>query len=77
MTQVMQCNVARQTSSEYCRLMVPSGRTLNYVSFTQKIQIPETFGSPVVHSNTDTVPLFFTAVCGGIPGMVLKLSMVY
>jgi len=48
MTQIMQCTVARQTT-EYCRLMVPSGRTLNYVSFMQKIQIPETFGSPVVH----------------------------
>jgi hypothetical protein len=44
----MQCNVTWQTSSEYRRLTVPSGRILNYVSFVRKIQIPEIFGSPLV-----------------------------
>jgi hypothetical protein len=44
----MQCNVTWQTSSEYHRLTVPSGRTLNYISFVQKIQIPEIFGSPLI-----------------------------
>jgi hypothetical protein len=45
----MQRNVTWQTSSEYRRLTVPSGRTLNYISFVRKIQIPEIFGSPLVH----------------------------
>jgi len=36
--------VTWQTSSEYRRLAVPSGRPMNYVSFAQKIQIPEIFG---------------------------------
>jgi hypothetical protein len=40
--------VTWQTSSEYCRLAVPSGRTLNYVSFQRKILIPEIFGSPLI-----------------------------
>ena len=43
-----QCNVTWQTSSEYRRLTVPIGRTLNYVSFVRKIQIPEIFVSPLV-----------------------------
>jgi hypothetical protein len=45
-----QRNVTWQTSTEYLRLTVPSGRTLNYVSFVRKIQIPEIFGSPLVHN---------------------------
>jgi hypothetical protein len=45
----MQCNVTWQTTSEYRRLTVPSGRTLNYISFVRKIQSPEIFGSPLVH----------------------------
>jgi hypothetical protein len=44
-----QRNVTWQTSSEYRRLTVPSGRTLNYISFVRKIQIPEIFGSPLVY----------------------------
>ena len=44
----MQRNVTWQTGSEYRRLTVPSGRTLNYISFMRKIQIPEIFGSPLV-----------------------------
>jgi hypothetical protein len=44
----MQCNVTWQTSSEYLGLTVPSGRTLNCISFVRKIQIPEIFGSPLV-----------------------------
>jgi len=47
MTQSTQHNVTWQTSSEYCRLVEPNGRTLNYISFEQKIQIAETFGSPL------------------------------
>jgi hypothetical protein len=47
-TQSMQCNVTWQTSSEYHRLTVPSGRILNYILFVRKIQIPEIFGSPLV-----------------------------
>jgi hypothetical protein len=50
----MQRNVTWQTSSEYRRLTAPSGRTLNYISFVRKIQIPEIFGSPLVHmTNAD------------------------
>jgi hypothetical protein len=45
----MQCNVTWQTSSEYRRLTVPNGRTLNCISFVRKIQIPEIFGSPLVY----------------------------
>jgi hypothetical protein len=45
----MQCIVTWQTSSEYRRLTVPSGRTLNYISFVRKIQIPEIFVSPLVY----------------------------
>jgi hypothetical protein len=48
LTRSMQCNVTWQTSSEYRRLTVPSGRTLNHISFVRKIQIPEIFGSPLV-----------------------------
>jgi hypothetical protein len=51
MTQSAQHNVTWQTSSEYCMLTVPSGRTLNYVSFGRKIQIPEIFGSPSYFSS--------------------------
>jgi hypothetical protein len=47
-TRSTQRNVTWQTSSEYRRLTVPSGRTLNFVSFVRKIQIPEIFGSPLV-----------------------------
>jgi len=36
--------------------VVPSGRTLNYVSFTRKIQIPEIFGSPLVYLKEDPAP---------------------
>jgi hypothetical protein len=43
-----QRNFTWQTSSGYRRLTVPSGRTLNYISFVRKIQIPEIFGSPLV-----------------------------
>ena len=39
-------HVTWQTSSEYCRFAVPSGRTPNYVSFGCKIQILEIFLSP-------------------------------
>jgi hypothetical protein len=45
----MQRNVTWQTSSEYRRLTVPSSRTLNYISFVRKIQIPEIFGFPLVY----------------------------
>jgi len=45
MTQSTRRNVTWQTNSEYCRLAVPSGRSLNYISFAQKIQIPKIFGS--------------------------------
>jgi hypothetical protein len=41
----VQDNATWQTSSEYCNHMVPSGRTMNYALFAQKIQIPEIFGS--------------------------------
>jgi len=41
-------NVTWHCSSEYCRLAVPSGRILNYISFAQKIQILEIFGSHLV-----------------------------
>jgi hypothetical protein len=47
-TRSTQRNVTWQSSSEYRRLTVPSGRTLNYISFMRKIQIPEIFGSPLV-----------------------------
>jgi len=46
LTRSTQRSVAWQTSSEYRRLTVPSGRILSYVSFVRKIQIPEIFGSP-------------------------------
>jgi len=46
LTRSTQRNVTWYTSSEYRRLTSPSGRTLNYVSFVRKIQIPEIFGSP-------------------------------
>jgi len=49
LTRSPQRNVTWQTGSEYRRLAVPSGRTLNYVSFVRKIQIPEVFGSPLVY----------------------------
>jgi hypothetical protein len=49
-TRSSQRNVAWQTSSEYRRLTVPGGRTLNYISFVRMIQIPEIFGSPLVYS---------------------------
>lgn len=48
MARSMQHNVTWQNSSEYCKLAVPSARTLNYVSFQQKIQIAEIFGSPLI-----------------------------
>lgn len=48
MTQSVQDNVTWQTSSEFCRLMVPSCRTVNYVSFAKKIQIPGICGSLLV-----------------------------
>jgi hypothetical protein len=48
-TRSMQCNFTWQTSSEYRRLTVPSGRTLKYISFVRKIQIPEIFGSTLVY----------------------------
>jgi hypothetical protein len=47
-TQSTQHNVTWQTSSEYRRLTVPTGRTLNYISFVRMIQILEIFGSPLV-----------------------------
>jgi hypothetical protein len=47
-TQSAKCNVTWQTSSEYQRLMVSSGRNLNYISLRQKMQIPEKFGSHLV-----------------------------
>jgi len=47
-----QRNVTWQTGSEYHRLTVSNGRTLNYVSFVQKIQIPEIFESPLIHKCT-------------------------
>jgi hypothetical protein len=43
-------SVTWQTSSEYRRLVVPSGRALFYAPFVQKIQIPEIFGFPLVHA---------------------------
>jgi hypothetical protein len=51
LTRSMQCNVTWQTSSEYHRLTVLSGGTLNYLSFVRKIQIPEIFGSPLVYTH--------------------------
>jgi hypothetical protein len=53
-TRSKQRNVTWQTSSEYRRLTVPSGRTLNYISIVRKIQIPEIFGSPLVHTRKRT-----------------------
>jgi hypothetical protein len=50
-TRSTQRSVTWQTSSEYLRLTVPSGRTLNYVSFVRKIQIPELFVSPSYITN--------------------------
>ena len=52
LTRSTQRNVTWQTDSEYRRLTVPSGRTLNYVSIVRKIQIPEIFGSPLVHASS-------------------------
>jgi len=49
LTRSMQRNVTWQTSSEYRMLTAPSGRTLNYISFVWKIQIPEIFGSSLTH----------------------------
>ena len=46
----MQHNVTWQTGSEYHMLTAPNGRTLNYVSFVRKIQIPEIFGSPLIYA---------------------------
>jgi hypothetical protein len=48
MKRSVQYNVTWQTSSEYCSLMVPIARTMNYISLVQKIQIPEIFGSLLV-----------------------------
>jgi hypothetical protein len=48
LTRSTQRSVTWQTGSEHRRFTVPSGRTLNYVSFVRKIQIPEIFGSPLV-----------------------------
>jgi len=48
LTRSTQRNVTWQTGSEYRRLTVSSGRTLNSVSFMGKIQIPEIFGSLLV-----------------------------
>ena len=45
MTRSMQDNVTWHTSSECCNHLVPSGRTMIYASFAQKIQILEIFGS--------------------------------
>jgi hypothetical protein len=44
----MKRNVTWQTSSECHRLTEYSGRNLNYISFGQKIQIPEICGSHLV-----------------------------
>ena len=59
MTWSPQCSVTWQTSSEYRRLAVPSGRTLTYVSFARKIQIAEIFVSPLLarHSTVYEVSL--------------------
>ena len=46
LTRFTQRNVTWQTGSEYRRLTLLSGRTLNYVSFMRKVQIPEIFVSP-------------------------------
>ena len=51
LTRSTQRNVTWQTGLEYRRLTVPSGRTLNYVSFVRKIQILEIFESPLVYNN--------------------------
>ena len=48
LTRSAQRNVTWQTGSEYRRLTVPSGRTMNYVSFVRKMRLPEIFGSPLV-----------------------------
>jgi hypothetical protein len=48
LTRSTQRYVIWQTSSEYRRLIVPSGRILTYVSFVWNIQIPEIFGYPLV-----------------------------
>jgi hypothetical protein len=45
MIRSVQGNATWQSSSEYCNRMLPSGRTMNYASFAQKIQIPGIFGS--------------------------------
>jgi hypothetical protein len=62
----MQDNVTWQTSSEYCSLMVPIGRTMYYTSVVQKIQIPEIFGSLLVqymYSVSTVVGRFPTRWC--------------
>ena len=51
LTRSTQRSVTWQTGSEYRRLTVPSGRTLNYVSFVQKIEIPKYLGPPLVYSH--------------------------
>jgi len=51
MTQSTKRNVKWQTSSQYRRLAIPSDRTLNYVWFARKIQIPEIFVSSLVQCN--------------------------
>jgi len=48
LTRSTQRSVTWQTISECRRLTVPSGRTLNYVSFVRKIQIPEIFVPPLI-----------------------------
>jgi hypothetical protein len=55
LTQSTQCIVTWQSSSEYRRLTVPSGRTMNYVSFVWKILIPKIFGFPLVDTDSQLV----------------------
>ena len=58
LTRSMQRNVTWQTSSEYRRLTLLSGRTLNYVSFVRKIQITEIFApSPPSYVSTYITPV--------------------
>jgi len=50
----MQDSATWQTSSECCNHMVPSGRTMNYTLFAQKIQIwkysnPTSYGICIQH----------------------------
>jgi hypothetical protein len=69
----MQCNVTWQTISGYRRLTVPSGRNLNYISFVRKIQIPEVFGTPLVHCLSCKAHTVAIKYC--VPVAIMKIQI--